>query len=601
MDGQCTLHCPSVECSGLRTRPMRFTGFFGTCGAATLLLLFSSVSLVAQTVTDSVGDIPSGDPTYLDLNKVRVRQVGDKIQIDFYPSAPIPLGNQVGITTTTVFEVYLDVDSNALTGTPIGDIGFDYMLRADLYQWNGKSWIDGNVYWGYDRYGNWSHSDGFFISKDWLLGARFRWEFSLVSLKWPRVDWVVRLYYRDHYAERVPDSGHATLFVDTSLVPNLDSAATEFIKIIYPQPYQTVLDSFDVLHTVDVGAQLESDLCGTEFTSKPLVVTFSPWLNGVAYSGNPVKMGSWSWGNQPAWFIIFHELGHNFTLAASRFQKLYPGGGYVSAGGDDWHYGTDFVEAWATMVGLDAIHELMTNPGQYGIVPAARQDLELQYANTRSAYLSALKQYELLPDHSHLYPDVVDGIFLTIADSLGYDVIPRWFKMLKPPDAPWSRLNGINPSVDYDGSKITSMTITACGFSVAARADLEDLFRTRWDFPIDGVLYAQIKPEIEQMINSSSWAESPRTQPPLEFRSFGNYPNPFNPRTTISFQIPKPTSVGMRLYNVIGQLLRDSPLGTFQPGTHNIDFDGGDLPSGVYYYVLSTSQGSLTNKLVIVR
>lgn len=580
---------------------MGSTHTFAACGIAALLLFLLSSSLVAQTVIDSTGDIRAGDPNYLDLTKVRVRQAGDKLQIDFYPAAAIPGGNLAGITATTVFEVYLDVDSNAMTGTPIGDIGYDYMLRADLFQWNGKSWIDGNVYWGFDRYGGWSHADGFYISKDWLLGPRFRWEFSLVSLKWPRVDWVVRLYYRDHWTERVPDSSHATLLVDTSLVPNLDSAATEFIKIIYPQTYQAVLDSFDVLHTVDAGARIESDLCGTDFSSKPLVVTFSPWLNGVAYSGNPVKMGSWSWGAQPAWFIFFHELGHNFTLASSRFEKLYPGGGYVPAGGDDWHFGTDFDEAWATMVGLSAIHELTTNAGQYGITASARQDLEQQLANTRAAFLTALQKYELLPDHSHLYPDLVDGIFLTIADSLGYDVIPRWFKMLKPPNAPWSRLNGINPGVDYDGSKITAMTITACGFSVAARTELKDVFRTRWDFPIDDVLYAQIKPEVEQMINASSWAESPGTRPPLEFRSFGNYPNPFNPRTSISFQLPKETSVRLRLYNTIGQLLRESLLGTLRPGTHTIAFDASDLPSGVYCYVLITPQGSLTNKMVIVR
>jgi hypothetical protein len=570
-------------------------------GIASFLLLFLSASLVAQTVIDSMGDIPPGDPAYVDLSKIRVRQTIDKFQIDFYPVAPIPGGNQAGITATTVFEVYMDVDSNAMTGTPLGDIGYDYMLRADLYQWNGKSWIDGNVYWGFDRYGNWSHSDAFFIYKPWLIPQRFHWEFSLVSLKWPRVDWVARTYYRDHWADRVPDSGHATLYIDTSQVPDLDSAATEYIKIIYPKNYQAVLDSFDVLHTVDAGAKVESQICGTNFSGDQLVVMFSPWLNGVAYSGNPVKMGSWNWGLEPAWFIFFHELGHDFTLAASRFQKLYPGLGYVPAGGDDWNFGTDFVEAWATMVGLSAVHELTTNPAQYGVKAAASQDLQLQIGNTRAAYLSALQKYEAVPDFSHMYPDLVDGVFLTLADSLGYGIIPRWFKILQPPDAPWSRLDGINPWADYDGSKITSMTITACGFSVAARTELRDLFRTRWDFPIDNTFYAQIKPEVEQMINGSSRVESARQRLPLAFLSFGNYPNPFNAHTILCFQLPKESTVRLRLYNIIGQLVRDSFLGSFQPGTHNIAFDGSDLPSGVYYYVLMTAQGNLTNKLVIVR
>jgi hypothetical protein len=574
---------------------------FSARGLATLLLLFLSVSLPAQTITDPIGDIPPGDPGYLDLTKIRVRQVGDKIQIDFYPAATIPAGNQAGINASTVFEVYLDVDSNSMSGTPIDDIGYDYMLRADLFQWNGKSWIDGNVYWGFDRDGNWSNSDGFFISSDWLISQRFRWEFSLISLKWPRIDWVARVYYRDHWSERVPDSSHASLLVDTGLVPDLDTASTEFVKIIYPQTYQTVLDSFDVLHTVDEGAKIESTLCGTEFSTKPLVVMFSPWLNGVAYSGNPVKMGSWSWGTQPAWFIIFHELGHNFTLASSRFQKLYPGGGYVSAGGDDWHFGTDFVEAWATMVGLYSIHDLVTLADEHGLSQQARQNLEEQFANTRTAYLGALQKYEVFPDHSRLYPDVVDGIFLAVADSFGYDVIPRWFKILQPPNALWSRLNTINPSTDYDGSKITAMTITACGFSVAAKVELKDLFRTRWDFPIDDVLYDQIKPEIDQMINGSTFVEDSHAGPPHGFQTLGNYPNPFNAVTRICFQLPKESSVRIRLYNTIGQLVRDSLIGNLQPGNHEMPYDVGQLPSGVYYYVLMTASGNLNNKLIIMK
>jgi len=575
--------------------------FVAARGMAVLLLLCPLVSLQAQTITDPTGDISAGDPNYLDLNQVRVRQLGDKIQIDFYPVSPIPGGNKAGIETTTAFEVYLDVDSNSLTGTPFGDMGYDYMLRADLFQWNGKSWIDGNVYWGFDQQGNWNHSDGYFISRDWWLPQRFRWEFSLVSLKWHRIDWAVRLYYRDHWTERVPDTGHATLLIDTSLVADVDTATTEYIKLIFPTTYQTVLDSFDVLHTVDAGAKIESRLCGTDFDAKPLVVMFSPWLNGVAYSGNPVKIGSWMWGAQPSWFIFFHELGHDFTLASTRFQKLYPGGGYVSAGGDDWHFGTDFVEAWATMAGLYSIHELITNSSQYGVTLAAKRNLEEQLASTRATYQTALRTYEVVPDHSHLYPDVVDGVFLTLADSFGYEIISRWFTMLQPPDTPWPRLNGINPSADYDGSKITAMTITACGFSVAAHVDLKALFRTRWDFPIDDLFYDQIKPEIDQMINGPTLIEEPRSGLALWFHTLGNYPNPFNARTTICFQLPEETPVRIRLYNAIGQLVRDSFFRSLQPGNHEIPYDAGGLSSGVYYYVLTTTQGSLTHKLVMVK
>jgi hypothetical protein len=580
---------------------MSCTPSFGMAGYAALLGIFLSVPVAAQSVYDPVGDVPVGDPAYVDLSRVRVRQSSDKLQIDFYPVATIPGGNQAGITTTTIYEFYIDADSNAATGMRLGDIGYDYMLRADLFQWNGKSWIDGNVYWGFDQTGNWKFSDGFFLSSAWLISQRFRWEFSLVSLKWPRIDWISRVYYRDHWAECLPDTGHGTLYIDTTLVPDLDTAETEYIRLIYPETYQSVLDTFAMLPTVDAGARVESALCGTDFSSKPLVVTFSPWLNGVAYSGNPVKMGSWSWGSTPAWFIIFHELGHNFTLAASRFRKLYPGGGYVSAGGDDWHFGTNFVEAWASMVGLYAVNELMTLPATYSITATARNDLEQQFTGTRNSFLNAIKGYEKIPDHSRLYPDLVDGIFLTLADSLGYGIIPRWFKMLRPPDAPWVRLDGIDPQIDYDGSKITALTITASAFSAAAGTDLRDLFKTRWDFPIDNTLYAQVTPEVTAMINGSTRVGDSSTSAPLAFRVLGNFPNPFNGTTTICFQLPERSPVVIAIYNILGQRIQQLGVGDLSPGEHRVSYNADELPSGVYYYVLSTVLGNITNKLTLVR
>ena len=307
------------------------------------------------------------------------------------------------------------------------------------------------------------------------------------------------------------------------------------------------------------------------------------------------------WRSDPGWFVIFHELGHNFTLAAARFNQLYPGLGYISVGGDYWSFGTNFGEAWASMVGLYAMRELFTESGQYQLSGDCAGNLEQVFNGMKSSFIGKLHNYEGSPDFSTLYPDLLDGIFLALADSFGYDIIPRWFKILQPPNAPWSQLNTINPSTDYNSSKITAMTITACAFSVAAKVELRDLFRTRWDFPINDVLYNQIKPEIDQMINGSTLVEDSHAGPSQGFRTLGNYPNPFNGITRICFQLSKESSVRIRLYNMIGQLVRDSPIGDMQPGNHEISYDVSQLSSGVYYYVLMTAQGNLNNRLIITR
>jgi hypothetical protein len=361
------------------------------------------------------------------------------------------------------------------------------------------------------------------------------------------------------------------------------------------------LDSFDILHTVNQGAQIESALCGTEFTNKPQQIMYNPWINGVAYEGNPIMMGSWSWGTAPPWFILFHELGHDFTLPADRFRKLYPSAGYVSVGGDDWHFGTDFTEAWASMVGLCAMHEMFTNPSTHGIIPNAAANLQQALDASKLTYVNELATYEAHPDNAHLYPDLLDGIFFTLADSFGYDIFRRWFRILQPPNASWARLDSINASLDYADAKTTSFTITSCAFSVAARSDLRALFVNRWDFPIDSLLYAQVQPEIALMINGSAEVKNTRQATPSEFKIVGNYPNPFNPTTSIVFQLSRRSWVHVNVFNILGELVRSINGGDFDAGTQQIDFDGSTLPSGAYFYSVITSLGVRMGKCTLLK
>ncbi len=72
---------------------------------------------------------------------------------------------------------------------------------------------------------------------------------------------------------------------------------------------------------------------------------------------------------------------------------------------------------------------------------------------------------------------------------------------------------------------------------------------------------------------------------PDHFTLYPNYPNPFNPGTTISFRLPQPALVTMKLYNILG-----SEIGTIMEmdeldeGLQEIDFEAGSLPTGVYFY-----------------
>ncbi|MBS4027093.1 MAG: choice-of-anchor D domain-containing protein [Ignavibacteriales bacterium] len=83
--------------------------------------------------------------------------------------------------------------------------------------------------------------------------------------------------------------------------------------------------------------------------------------------------------------------------------------------------------------------------------------------------------------------------------------------------------------------------------------------------------------------------EQNATHPPT-FMLRQNFPNPFNPMTTIRFQISATSIVTLKIYNILGQdvatLLNKSEL---EEGEHEVEFDASILPSGVYYYRITAA------------
>jgi hypothetical protein len=65
---------------------------------------------------------------------------------------------------------------------------------------------------------------------------------------------------------------------------------------------------------------------------------------------------------------------------------------------------------------------------------------------------------------------------------------------------------------------------------------------------------------------------------------YQNYPNPFNRKTTIKYEIPKTSNIKIVLYNSIGQKIKTLYSGEQSIGSHSIELDGDDMPSGVYIY-----------------
>ena len=90
-------------------------------------------------------------------------------------------------------------------------------------------------------------------------------------------------------------------------------------------------------------------------------------------------------------------------------------------------------------------------------------------------------------------------------------------------------------------------------------------------------------------------------QLPNDFSLSQNYPNPFNPTTTISFTLPVGSSVRLDVFNVLGQKVVTLLEERLSAGSHQVSFDASEQPSGIYFYRLTSSQGKLTKKMVLLK
>ena len=88
---------------------------------------------------------------------------------------------------------------------------------------------------------------------------------------------------------------------------------------------------------------------------------------------------------------------------------------------------------------------------------------------------------------------------------------------------------------------------------------------------------------------------------PYEFALFNNYPNPFNPVTTIKFSIPETQQVTLKIYNLMGREVVTLVDQELHPGYHTTKWNAGSMASGVYFYRLISGKESLKQKMILLK
>lgn len=100
--------------------------------------------------------------------------------------------------------------------------------------------------------------------------------------------------------------------------------------------------------------------------------------------------------------------------------------------------------------------------------------------------------------------------------------------------------------------------------------------------------------------------DSDEDEIPNNLPSISNYPNPFNPTTTISFNMPEAGDAAVKVFNVKGQLITtlfdgNAPAGTTNLSWNGTDANGSSVTSGIYFYTLETKKLAVNKKMILLK
>ena len=95
--------------------------------------------------------------------------------------------------------------------------------------------------------------------------------------------------------------------------------------------------------------------------------------------------------------------------------------------------------------------------------------------------------------------------------------------------------------------------------------------------------------------------EDAATEMPTQYELYNAYPNPFNPSTTIMFDLPEASKVRLVVYDMLGREVAVLADGERPAGHYSLRFDAGKLSSGMYIYRLQTNNYTQTKKLMLMK
>lgn len=102
-------------------------------------------------------------------------------------------------------------------------------------------------------------------------------------------------------------------------------------------------------------------------------------------------------------------------------------------------------------------------------------------------------------------------------------------------------------------------------------------------------------------VSSTTGVEAAKTGGPKEFCLHQNYPNPFNPSTVIRFDLPEAGFVTCKIFDALGREAAILINGFEKAGYHSLEFNGNNLPSGLYFCKIQAGNNTAVKKMLLVK
>jgi photosystem II stability/assembly factor-like uncharacterized protein len=346
---------------------------------------------------------------------------------------------------------------------------------------------------------------------------------------------------------------------------------------------------------------------GNDFTNLVNSIAISP-INGCLFVSTQAKALCRSTDDGESWVQLINRLD-GYDILITQSGEIYCGtGGQFFIGSNNIYYSSDNGETW--------IEKRNGLPHQV-VVPLALGGDGTLYTGTGSGVYRLTNGGD-----TWLPPSNYNNVFasgLAVSEDGSIFAATRVAGVLKSTDGgvTWTQINTglsdnatasliIYNSITKDifinsNSRIYRSTDLGASWELKNSGISNEPYIRSFAFnPNTGQMYVATDNGVYRSTNHTVSVEE-LEEMPTTYSLSRNYPNPFNPTTTIQYSIPKDEFVKLVVYDITGRVVKELVSGHKVAGKYSVEFNATGLASGIYFYKLNTSGTPLINKMLLMK